>query len=110
MRPLGDIFPPVQNLSGRWVIEPQDRHSRRGFPAPALSGQAQDFPPPNAKGHPIHGLYISGFPFAEKAAAMSFQGEQGGTMMLYGEITPDIMKTLGMGGMKMGPGSKHMKM
>jgi len=49
-------------------------------------------------------------PFTEQTAAMKFQQEQGGTMMKYGEITPDVLKTLGMGGMKMEHGSKHMKM
>ncbi len=49
-------------------------------------------------------------PFAAKAAAMSFQGEQGGAMMRYGEISPAVLESLGMGGMKMEQGSKHMKM
>jgi len=44
-------------------------------------------------------------PFAESAAARKFHQEQGGTMMDYADITPEVMKTLGMGGMK-----KHMKM
>ncbi len=44
-------------------------------------------------------------PFADKAAAMKFQQGQGGALMQYGDITPDVLGTLGMGGMK-----KHMKM
>jgi copper chaperone NosL len=40
-------------------------------------------------------------PFADQAAAMKFQAEQGGTMMKYEDINPEVMKTLGMGGMKM---------
>lgn len=44
-------------------------------------------------------------PFADQAAAMKFHGEQGGTVMKYGDVNPEVMKTLGMGGMK-----KHMKM
>ena len=47
-------------------------------------------------------------PFADQAEAIKFHGEQGGTIMMYAEITPDVLKTLGMGGMK--HGSKHMKM
>jgi len=49
-------------------------------------------------------------PFADQASAMKFHREQGGTMMQYGEITPDVLKTLGMGGMKMEHGAKPMKM
>ena len=49
-------------------------------------------------------------PFADQAAAMKFHQEQGGTLMKYAEITPDVLKTLGMGGMKMEHGSQHMKM
>ena len=45
-------------------------------------------------------------PFAENSAAMKFHQEHGGSMMRYGEITPEVLKGLGMGGMKM----KHMKM
>lgn len=48
-------------------------------------------------------------PFADQAAAMKFQEEQGGTMMKFEDINPEVMKTLGMGGMKMEHGSK-MKM
>jgi copper chaperone NosL len=49
-------------------------------------------------------------PFADKEEAMKFHHEQGGSMMMYGEITPEVLKTLGMGGMKMEHGSGHMKM
>jgi copper chaperone NosL len=49
-------------------------------------------------------------PFADQAAAKEFSGEQGGTLMAYGDITPDVLKTLGMGGMKMEQGAKQMKM
>jgi len=49
-------------------------------------------------------------PFADKAAAMKFHQEQGGSMMTYSQITPDVLKTLGKGGMKMEQGSHHMKM
>jgi copper chaperone NosL len=49
-------------------------------------------------------------PFADKAAAMEFHKEQGGNMMTYAEITPEVLKSL-MGNMnKHGNGSKHMKM
>jgi nitrous oxide reductase accessory protein NosL len=48
-------------------------------------------------------------PFADQAAAMKFHEGQGGTMMKYEDINPEVMKTLGMGGMKMEHGSK-MKM
>jgi len=48
-------------------------------------------------------------PFADQAVAMKFQEEQGGIMMKYEDINPEVMKTLGMGGMKMEHGSK-MKM
>ena len=44
-------------------------------------------------------------PFADQDAAMKFHQEQGGTVMGYADITPDVLKTLGMGGMQ-----KHMKM
>jgi copper chaperone NosL len=44
-------------------------------------------------------------PFADKTAAMKFQQEQGGALMQYGDITPEVLGSLGMGGMK-----KHMKM
>jgi len=44
-------------------------------------------------------------PFADQAAAMKFHQEQGGEVMKYADINPEVMKTLGMGGMK-----KHMKM
>jgi len=49
-------------------------------------------------------------PFADNAAATQFNQEQGGTMMEYGAITPDVLATLGMGGMPMEQGAKHMKM
>ena len=49
-------------------------------------------------------------PFADTGEAVKFQEMEGGTMMTYAEITPDVLKTLGMGGMKMEKGSKHMKM
>lgn len=49
-------------------------------------------------------------PFADQATAMKFHQEQGGTVMAYGDINPDVLKTLGMGGMKKEQGSKHMKM
>jgi len=49
-------------------------------------------------------------PFSDQAAAMKFHQEQGGTMMNYAEITPGVLKSLGMEGMKMEHGSKHMKM
>jgi nitrous oxide reductase accessory protein NosL len=49
-------------------------------------------------------------PFADNAAAMKFQKVEEGTMMEYAEITPDVLKTLGMGGMKMEQGSRHMEM
>ena len=47
-------------------------------------------------------------PFADQDAAVKFHQEQGGDMMKYAEISPDILKSLGMGGMKMEQGSKHM--
>ena len=41
---------------------------------------------------------------------MKFHNEQGGNMMGYAEITPEVLKSL-MGGMKKhGHGSKHMNM
>jgi copper chaperone NosL len=40
-------------------------------------------------------------PFADQAAAMKFNQEQGGTMMKYAEITPEVLETLEMGSMKM---------
>jgi len=43
-------------------------------------------------------------PFADQAAAMKFHREQGGAMLQYADINPDVLKTLG-GHMK-----KHMKM
>ncbi len=49
-------------------------------------------------------------PFADQVEAMKFHQEQGGDMMNYGEISPGVLKTLGMGGMKMKHGSKQMKM
>jgi nitrous oxide reductase accessory protein NosL len=49
-------------------------------------------------------------PFGDNAAAMKFQELQGGTIMEYAEITVDVLKTLGKGGMQMGQESKHMKM
>lgn len=45
-------------------------------------------------------------PFADSEAAMKFHQEHGGAMMQYAEITPEVLKGLGMGGMNM----KHMKM
>ena len=49
-------------------------------------------------------------PFADQAAAMAFHNEQGGNMMSYAEITPEVLNSL-MGGMKKhGQGSKHMNM
>ena len=51
-------------------------------------------------------------PFADHAAAMKFHREQGGTMMMYTEITPEVLKSL-MGNMKKdghGSGHGHMKM
>ena len=38
-------------------------------------------------------------PFSDHMEAMQFQKEQGGTMMKYAEITPEVLKSL-MGGMK----------
>jgi nitrous oxide reductase accessory protein NosL len=49
-------------------------------------------------------------PFTDNAAAMQFHQEQGGAIMEYGAITPEVLKGLGMGGMQMEQGSKHMKM
>jgi nitrous oxide reductase accessory protein NosL len=49
-------------------------------------------------------------PFADSEAAMKFYQEQGGAMMQYAEITPEVLKGLGMGGMKMKHGSTQMKM
>jgi len=49
-------------------------------------------------------------PFANQADAMKFNQKQGGSMMMYSQITPEVLKTLGMGGMKMEQGSQHMKM
>ena len=49
-------------------------------------------------------------PFADQGEAMKFHQEQGGDMMNYAEISPGVLKNLGMGGMKMEHGSKHMKM
>jgi copper chaperone NosL len=49
-------------------------------------------------------------PFADQAAAMKLHNEQGGNMMGYAEITPEVLKSL-MGDMKKhGHGSKHMNM
>jgi len=49
-------------------------------------------------------------PFKDKAAAMEFHQEQGGNMMGYSEITPEVLKSL-MGNMKMQHHeSNHMKM
>ena len=49
-------------------------------------------------------------PFKDKAAAMKFHHEQGGNMMSYAEITPEVLKSL-MGNMKIHHhGSNHMKM
>jgi copper chaperone NosL len=44
-------------------------------------------------------------PFADKDAAMKFHQEQGGVVMGYGDITPEVLGTLSSGHMK-----KHMKM
>ena len=49
-------------------------------------------------------------PFADQADAMKFQQEQSGRMMLYSQITQEVLKNLGMGGMKMEQDSQHMKM
>jgi copper chaperone NosL len=49
-------------------------------------------------------------PFADSAAAAKFHQEQGGSIMMYSDINPDVMKTLGMGGMQMEKGAKDMKM
>jgi len=49
-------------------------------------------------------------PFTDQAAALKFNQEHGGTVMAYGEITPDVLKTLGMGGMNPQQSSQHMKM
>ena len=49
-------------------------------------------------------------PFADSGAAMKFNQAHGGAMMQYAEITPEVLKGLGMGGMKMKHGSKQMKM
>jgi len=49
-------------------------------------------------------------PFSDLASAQKFQGEQNGSLMKYTDINPDVMKTLGMGGMKMEHGAKPMKM
>ena len=40
-------------------------------------------------------------PFADQEKAMKFHHEQGGSMMMYVAITPEVLKTLGMGGMHM---------
>lgn len=41
-------------------------------------------------------------PFTDQAAAIKFQQEQGGMVMRFDDITPDVLATLGgMGGMKM---------
>ena len=40
-------------------------------------------------------------PFADPSAAMKFHQEQGGSVMQYADINPDVLKTLAMGGMKM---------
>ena len=46
-------------------------------------------------------------PFADHAAAIKFHHEQGGSMMKYADITPEVLKSL-MGDMKMpGHGSEH---
>jgi nitrous oxide reductase accessory protein NosL len=49
-------------------------------------------------------------PFTDQSAAMKFHQEQGGSVMMYSQITPEVLKTLGMGGMKMEQGSHPMKM
>jgi len=49
-------------------------------------------------------------PFADQEDATKFHQEQGGRMMMYSQITPEVLKNLGMGGMKMEKGSQHMKM
>ena len=48
-------------------------------------------------------------PFADHAAAMKFHQEQGGNMMMYAEITPEVLKSL-MGDMKKHGQGSHMKM
>ena len=49
-------------------------------------------------------------PFSDHMEAMKFQKEQGGAMMKYAEITPEVLKSL-MGDMKKhGHGGSHMKM
>ena len=51
-------------------------------------------------------------PFADHAAAMKFHQEQGGNMMMYTDITPEVLKSL-MGDMKkhdQDSGHGHMKM
>ena len=49
-------------------------------------------------------------PFADKTDAMKFNDEQGGSMLKYSHISPEVLKTPGMGGMKMEQGSRHMNM
>jgi copper chaperone NosL len=70
------------------------------------------------KAHFVVGSKVMGpmgkelIPFADQAAAMKFHQEQGGNMMMYGEITPEVLKSL-MGDMKkhgQGSESGHMKM
>jgi len=48
-------------------------------------------------------------PFADHAAAMKFHQEQGGNMIMYAEITPEVLKSL-MGDMKKHGHGSHMKM
>ena len=48
-------------------------------------------------------------PLADQAAAMKFHQEQGGNMMMYAEITPEVLKSL-MGDMKKHGHGSHMKM
>jgi copper chaperone NosL len=49
-------------------------------------------------------------PFADQVDALKFNQEQGGSMMTYSQITPEVVKALGMGGMRMEQGLHHMKM
>lgn len=49
-------------------------------------------------------------PFADQADAMKFRLEQGGSVMIYSQISPAVLKTPGKGGMKMEEGWHHMKM
>jgi nitrous oxide reductase accessory protein NosL len=49
-------------------------------------------------------------PFADSGAARKFHQESGGVMMQYADITPEVLKGMGMGGMKMKHGTKQMQM